>query len=74
METRAQQEVLSTAVAGVVVVAEVVHLKAQAVDLLIRVSPVDADAAAALIRARSALFEAWTILCAPPQDEDDHDH
>jgi hypothetical protein len=31
METRAQQEVLSTAVAGVVAVAEVVHLKAQAV-------------------------------------------
>lgn len=47
-------------------------LKEQAVNLLIRVIPVDADAAAALIRARSALFEAWTILCAPPEDDDDH--
>ncbi len=53
---------------------EAYDLKEQAVELLIRVSPVDADAAAALIRARSALFEAWTILCAPPQDDDDHDH
>ena len=51
---------------------EAYDLKEQAVELLIRVSPVDADAAAALIRARSALFEAWTILCAPPQDDDDH--
>ena len=52
---------------------EAYDLKEQAVDLLIRVSPADADAAAALIRARSALFEAWTILCAPPpDDEDDH--
>ena len=51
---------------------EAYDLKEQAEELLIRVSPVDADAAAALIRARSALFEAWTILCAPPQDDDDH--
>lgn len=53
---------------------EAYDLKEQAVDLLIRVTPVDVDAAAAVIRARSALFEAWTILCAPPQDDDDHDH
>ena len=53
---------------------EAYDLKEQAVELLIRVSPVDAEAAAALIRARSALFEAWTILCAPPEDDDDHDH
>ena len=51
---------------------EAYDLKERAVNLLIRVTPVDADAAAALIRARSALFEAWTILCAPPEDDDDH--
>ncbi len=51
---------------------EAYDLKEQAVNLLIRVTPVDADAVAALIRARSALFEAWTILCAPPDDDDDH--
>lgn len=51
---------------------EAYDLKEHAVNLLIRVTPVDADAAAALIRARSALFEAWTILCAPPEDDDDH--
>lgn len=51
---------------------EAYDLKEQAVNLLIRVTPVDADAAAALIRARSALFEAWTVLCAPPEDDDDH--
>jgi len=22
--------------------------------------------------ARMALFDAWTILCTPPEDEDDH--
>ena len=51
---------------------EAYDLKEQAVNLLIRVTPVDADATAALTRARSALFEAWTILCAPPGDDDDH--
>ena len=51
---------------------EVYDLKEQAVKLLGRVTPVDADAAAALIRARSALFEAWTVLCAPPGDDEDH--
>ncbi|KMS51651.1 hypothetical protein V474_03205 [Novosphingobium barchaimii LL02] len=44
------------------------------VDLVVRLTPVDGDAAAAVKRARSALFEAWTILCSPPEDDDDHDH
>jgi hypothetical protein len=31
------------------------------------------EAAAGLVkRARSALFEAWTILCEQPDDEEDH--
>jgi hypothetical protein len=33
---------------------------------------VDSEAARAVNRARSALFETWTILCVPPDDEDDH--
>jgi hypothetical protein len=45
------------------------------VDLIIRLTPVDASAANAVKKARSALFEAWTILCTPPDDEDDdHGH
>lgn len=35
----------------------------------------DPAAAKAVRTARLALFEAWTILCVPPSDdEDDHDH
>lgn len=44
------------------------------VDLIIRLTPHDPAAAAAIKQARSALFEAWTILCVPPDDhDDDHD-
>jgi len=42
-------------------------------DLLARLSPHDAQTAQAVRKARSALFEAWTILCMPPDDHDD-DH
>jgi hypothetical protein len=41
-------------------------------DLADRLDAVDGAAASAVKRARSALFEAWTILCVPPDDEDDH--
>jgi hypothetical protein len=51
---------------------EAYDLKEQTIDLLIRVMPANSDAAAALVRARSALFDAWTILCLPPEDDDDH--
>ncbi len=45
------------------------------VDLIVRITPIDPAAADAIKRARSSLFEAWTILCTPPDDEDDdHDH
>ncbi len=40
--------------------------------LVDRLDAVDDDAASAVRRARSALFEAWTILCVPPDDHDDH--
>ena len=41
-------------------------------DLAERLDAVDGTAASAVNRARSALFEAWTILCVPPDDEEDH--
>jgi hypothetical protein len=45
------------------------------VDLIVRLTPHDPSAAAAIKQARAALFEAWTILCIPPDDhDDDHDH
>ena len=44
------------------------------VDLIIRLTPHDPSAAAAIKKARSCLFEAWTILCVPPDDHDDEDH
>lgn len=43
------------------------------VSLVVRLTPLDPAAASAVKRARSALFEAWTVLCVPP-DDDDHDH
>ncbi len=44
------------------------------VDLIIRLTPHDPAAGAAIKKARSYLFEAWTILCVPPDDHDDEDH
>ena len=45
------------------------------VDLIVRITPIDRAAAEAIKRARSSLFEAWTILCTPPDDDDDdHEH
>ena len=50
-------------------------LKEQLIGMLVRLAPADKDAAAAVTRARSAMFEAWTILCVPPEDDDDdHSH
>jgi hypothetical protein len=36
------------------------------------IEPFASDAAESLRAARSSLFEAWTILCGPPEDDDDH--
>jgi hypothetical protein len=44
------------------------------VDLIVRLTPIDGQAAAAIKQARASLFHAWTILCTPPDDpDDDHD-
>ena len=54
---------------------ETYDLKEHLFALLVRLVPADPEAAAAIMRARSAVFEAWTILCMPPESEDeDHDH
>ena len=45
------------------------------IDLADDLDSMDIAAAAAVRTARLALFEAWTILCVPPSDdEEDHDH
>lgn len=50
-------------------------LKEQVIALLVEVESADPQAAEALVRARSALFDAWTLLCLPPEGEDDdHSH
>lgn len=40
--------------------------------LAAKIQTIDVEAARAIERAYIALFEAWTILCAPPQDDEDH--
>lgn len=51
---------------------ETYDLNERLVDLMTRVRSIDPAAAAAIQAARSALFEAWTILCVPPDDDEDH--
>lgn len=53
---------------------EAYELKDACIFLANRAKPVVPEAAEAIQRARYALFEAWTILCNPPEEEDDHDH
>lgn len=51
---------------------EAYDLKDACIFLSSRVQTVDGEAAEAIQRARYALFEAWTILCNPPEEEEDH--
>ena len=52
---------------------EAYDLKEQVLTLARRLHGADTGAAQAVGRAHNALFEAWTILCMPPDDhEDDH--
>lgn len=51
----------------------ILGLKDEVVALTMDVMAVDRDAARSMQRARAALFEAWTLLVGPPEeDEDDH--
>ena len=51
-------------------------LKDEVIDLFYKLDRLEGfeDAAAAVRRARLALFEAWTILCFPPDEDDDEEH
>ncbi|RYY42898.1 MAG: hypothetical protein EOP59_09045 [Sphingomonadales bacterium] len=46
-------------------------LKEQIEEFAERVEPVSGEAADVIGRARLALFEAWTILCTPPEEDED---
>ncbi len=51
----------------------ILGLKDDIVTLAVEVAELDIDAARSMQRARAALFEAWTLLVGPPEeDEDDH--
>lgn len=52
---------------------KILALKDQVVDLSIEVGDHDVDAARSMRRARAALFEAWTLMVGPPED-DEEDH
>jgi hypothetical protein len=52
---------------------EAYELKDALIMLQTRLAKVDPIASAAVGQARSSMFEAWTILCVPPED-DDHEH
>lgn len=53
---------------------EVLALKDDLLVLADRLAPIDSEAVLAVLRARSAMFEAWTILCTPPGEDEDDDH
>lgn len=49
----------------------ILALKDDAIALVSDVSAFDEDAGALVHRARLALFEAWTLLAGPPEEEED---
>jgi hypothetical protein len=51
---------------------EAYELKEQLLRFADKLEDIDEEAARTVSRARLAMFETWTILCAPPEDEDDH--
>ena len=52
---------------------QILALKDEVFALLPEVAGHDPDAGRSLMRARAALFEAWTLLVGPPEEEDE-DH
>ncbi len=51
----------------------ILALKDEVMALTVDVAALDGNAGRSMLRARAALFEAWTILVGPPE-EDDEDH
>ncbi len=52
----------------------ILALKDEVLALVPDVSEVDESASGSLLRARNALFEAWTILTIPPDSNDNEEH
>jgi hypothetical protein len=51
----------------------ILGLKDEVYALTLDVASLDVEAARSMTRARAALFEAWTLLVGPPEeDEEDH--
>jgi mevalonate pyrophosphate decarboxylase len=51
---------------------ETYDLKEALAALAEKLGDIDKTAARTVCRAQSAMFETWTILCAPPEEEEDH--
>ena len=51
---------------------EAYELKEDLARFVDKLDSVDSEASLAVNRARLLLFETWTILCVPPDDEEDH--
>lgn len=49
----------------------ILALKDDVLALAPDVSDADAEAGRSVLRARNALFEAWTILAGPPEEDED---
>lgn len=49
----------------------ILALKDDAIALVPDVAAVDPEAGASVHRARLALFEAWTLLAGPPEEDED---
>lgn len=49
----------------------ILGLKDEIVTLAVDVASLDADAGRSMQRARAALFEAWTLLVGPPEEDED---
>jgi hypothetical protein len=50
----------------------ILDLKDEVLALVPEVTSVDSEAGRSMVRARAALFEAWTILVGPPDEDEDH--
>jgi hypothetical protein len=63
---------LETNEKGVIAVRQkILGLKDEVVALFGDVAAIDAHAAQSMMRARAALFEAWTLLVGPPEEDED---
>jgi hypothetical protein len=50
---------------------EAYDLKEKVAEFATKLRPLSTDASNAVDKAHAAFFEAWTVLCIPPDDHDD---